>query len=111
MIKIAHVTALILLASASVALAETTHPAPITQGVASVNKNLVKDPDNKGLLNASEQLKENQLKQAEKRTEQSRKRVARSERKEERHKRMERSEKMERHEMTERPAKIERPGK
>lgn len=111
MTKIAYISAVILLASAAVAHAQTTPAAPITQGAASVNKNLAKDPDNKGLQNAAEQLKENQAMQAEKKAEQEKKKETHTERKEERHDKMERHEKIERHDKVERPAKIERPGK
>lgn len=40
--------------------APTTADTPLTQGISSVDKNLKKNPDNKGLQTASEQLKENQ---------------------------------------------------
>lgn len=42
------------------AQAPTTANTPLTQGISSVDKNLKKNPDNKGLQTASERLKENQ---------------------------------------------------
>jgi TolA-binding protein len=109
MIKISHLVAALLFASISVAHAETPNQ-PVSQGAASVDKNLARDPDNKGLQRASEQLEENQQKIAAKRRLQEEKRQHREEenrvRRENRdHDRMERREKMER------PAKIERPGR
>ncbi len=109
--KIAYVSAALLFAAATVAQAQTTPPAPVSQGAASVNKNLAKDPDNKGLQTASEQLKENEAKIAAKRTEQTRKRETHSESTEASHAKTERSETMERHEKVERPARMERPGR
>ena len=87
----------------------TTAPAqklPGDQGLASVNKNLEKNPENKGLQNASEQLKRNQLKHAEHMEKRAEKRE------EHRVKKAERAEKhAQHHEAMGRPAKIERPGK
>lgn len=40
--------------------ASTAAQPPLTQGISSVEKNLKKNPDNKGLQTASERLKENQ---------------------------------------------------
>jgi hypothetical protein len=47
----------------SAASAQTTTPTtqtPLTQGITSVDKNLERDPDNKGLQTASERLRINQ---------------------------------------------------
>jgi hypothetical protein len=60
-IKMNPIATALLLASISIAHAETANQ-PVSQGAASVNKNLSKDPDNKGLQNASGQLKENEEK-------------------------------------------------
>jgi hypothetical protein len=68
MIKMSHIATALLLASITVAHAETTKQ-PVAQGAASVDKNLSKDPDNKGLQNASEQLQDNKAKVADKRSE------------------------------------------
>ncbi|HUX90884.1 MAG TPA: hypothetical protein VMV48_09370 [Gallionellaceae bacterium] len=93
--KFNYISAVILFSAASVAHAQSTATAPALpgdQGIASVSRNLEKNPDNKGLKNASEQLKRNQIKHAE-------------------HMEM-RAEKHEHHhEAMERPARIERPGK
>jgi hypothetical protein len=114
MIRIAYISAVVLLASSAVAQAQTS-AVPITQGAASVNKNLSKDPDNKGLQNASRQLQENQVKQAEKRTEQEKKqemkKEAHTERNEVRHEKVEHPAKIEHPARIEHPAKIEHPGK
>ena len=121
MIKVNYISAVILLAAASVAHAETTTTTTTTktlpgdQGIASVNKNLERDPENKGLKNASEQLERNRLKHEEqaKRREERREQnmEKRSERQEKRAERQERHERHERHEGAGRPAKMERPGK
>jgi len=106
MTKLKLISVAILLATASVAHAQTAAPLPGDQGLSSVNKNLEKNPENKGLLNAEEKLKQNQIKhkaQAEKRIERK------EERTESKAERIER--RTERRESVGRPAKIERPGK
>lgn len=120
MIKMSHIATALLFASVAVAHAETTNQ-PVAQGAASVEKNLSKNPDNKGLQNASEQLKENEAKIAEKRAEADKtaddakhkkdKKIKKD--KKVKHERIEKSghDKMERPEKAERPAKIERPGR
>lgn len=106
MIKVNYISAVLLLAAASFAHAETTTPLPDDKGIASVNKNLEKNPDNKGLQNASEQLKRNQLKHAEQAERRSRKHEMHRE------KNTDRAEsRAERHEAMGRPARAERPGK
>jgi len=98
MLKAHVIFSVLFLASTSIAQAQTTPPAkvPGDQGIASVNKNLEKNPDNKGLQNAAERLKTNR----EKHQEQMKKR--------EDHKEM----KAERHEgKTERPGNMSRPEK
>lgn len=120
MIKMSHIATALLFASVAVAHAETTNQ-PVAQGAASVEKNLRKNPDNKGLQNASEQLKENEAKIAEKRAEADKtsddaKHKKNKKGKQDRkvkHEHIEKSghDKMERSEKGERPAKIERPGR
>lgn len=114
MTKLNYISAVVLLAAASVAHAQTAATAPKLpgdQGATSVNRNLAKDPDNKGLQNAAEQLKENKAKHAAQRTEkQEDKMEKKSERAESREK-MERADKIEHPSKVERPEKIERPGK
>jgi len=102
MTKLNYISAVILLAAASVAHAQTATTAPKLpgdQGAASVNKNLTKDPDNKGLQNAAEQLKKNKAKHAEQMKKRSEKHEDQMEKK---------TERAERHETMERPAKVER---
>lgn len=113
MTKLKLISVAILIATASVAHAQTAAPLPGDQGLSSVNKNLEKNPENKGLLNASEKHKQNQIKheaQAEKRIE---KRAERIERKEEHAERKaERIERRAEHrEAVGHPARIDRPGK
>jgi len=107
MIKMNHVLAAMLFASISVAHAETANQ-PVSQGAASVNKNLSASPDNKGLQNASERLKENEAKVEEKRGD--------AEKKHEHHEKHEKHEKHDRmdkhdHEKMEHPAKPDRPAR
>jgi len=107
MSKIKFIAATILLAAATAAhAADTATPLPGDKGMASVNKNLEKDPDNKGLQNAAAQHEKNRIKhqeQAEKRSEKKEKHMEnRAERAESRG---------ERHDTGGRPAKVERPGK
>ena len=94
----------LLFSTATLALAETTPPAkvPGDQGITSVNKNLEKNPDNKGLRNAAEHLKENR----EKHQEQMKKRQEHKEMKGEH-----REAHTERHDSMSRPEKPGRPGK
>jgi Skp family chaperone for outer membrane proteins len=107
MTKLSYISAVILLAAASAAHAQTpaaTPKLPGDQGAASVDKNLAKDPDNKGLLNADEQLTkhaEQMKKRTEKHDDQMEKKTERSGN----HEKMERAGKIER------PEKMERPGK
>jgi hypothetical protein len=114
MIKISHIATALLLASISVAHAETANQ-PVSQGAASVNKNLSKDPDNKGLQNASERLKENEAKVAAKRADADKKSddAKLKRHKEEKHEKHEEHERMEKvnHDNIERPAKPERPAR
>jgi hypothetical protein len=67
---------------------------PMTQGAASVEKNLERDPDNKGLKNASSRIKANQDRFEARRAE-----------------RGERAERPERAEHAERPERTERSGR
>lgn len=86
--------------------ASTTAPAPKLpgdQGLASVNKNLDKNPDNKGLQNAAAQLEKNRIKHEEQAEKRSEKREQHMEK---------RTERAERHDSAaNRPAKVDRPGK
>lgn len=71
---------------------------PGEQGIASVNRNLESNPDNKGLQTASEQLNQNQVRHAEQTAKQSGKREQRM------------TGKAERHEKAGRPSRAERRG-
>lgn len=104
MLKAHFIFSAVFLASAAIAQAQTPPPAkvPGDQGAASVNKNLEKNPDNKGLQNAAEHLKDNR----EKHLEQMKKRERHTESKAERHERG-----TEHHENMSRPEKPGRPGK
>ena len=119
MIKINHLLAALLFTSISAAHAATPNQ-PVSQGEASVNKNLAKDPDNKGLQNAAQQLETNEARIAAKREAANKKNETRqtvknkeeirernrAERRE--HEMVEHPEKPERFE---RPEKPERPGR
>lgn len=106
MLKISHISAVILLASAALAHAQTPVTVPGDQGISAVNSNRAKNPDNKGLQNASEQLEQNRIKHAEhaeKRTEKREKRMlTKTERVESR---------TQNRDTVTRPARVERPGK
>jgi Skp family chaperone for outer membrane proteins len=102
MTKLNYISAVVLLAAASAAHAQTATTAPKLsgdQGAASVGKNLAKDPDNKGLQNADEQLRKNRAKHAEQLKKRSEKHEEKMEKK---------TEHAESHDTMERPAKIER---
>jgi hypothetical protein len=108
MIKMSHMAIALLTASSiSVAYAQTppaqTPPAPAAQGDASVDKNLIKNPDNKGLQNADKRVEANEAKAAAKRAE--------AKERHKRNRREEKQERMERDEKMERPAKPEHPGR
>lgn len=81
---------------------------PLDQAIESVDKNLAKDPDNKGLQNAAERLRINQERHKQKRAEQKAKREEHKD--DQAEKRAER-EKAERPERAERPEKAGRPGR
>lgn len=106
MTKLNYISAVILLAAASVAHAQSTTKLPGDQGSASVNKNLAKDPDNKGLQNADEQLRKNEAKHTEQLEKRTEKREEHMKKKAD-HKEI----KTEGHEAKDRPAKVERPEK
>ncbi len=119
MIKMSHLATALLLASISVAHAETTNQ-PVAQGEASVDKNLSKDADNKGLQTADKRLEANEAKIAEKRAEADKREDAKNKNKKEEkhehmekhdHDKMERVAKVDKIDKIERPARIERPGK
>jgi hypothetical protein len=109
MIKMSHIATALLLTSISIAHAETTNQ-PVAQGAASVEKNLNKNPDNKGLQRAAEQTQANEAKVAAKRAEADKRRDAKN-KNAEKQERMEKRDMMERHEKMDRPAKMDRPGK
>ena len=123
MTKIAYIATALLLTSVSVAYAADTANQPVAQGATSVNKNLSKNPDNKGLQRAAEQLKENEEKIAEKRadvdkTSDDAKHTQDKEEKQEhvkgdKHERMEKADhdKIEHPEKAERPERMEQPEK
>ncbi len=104
MIKMGHVAIALLTAFASAAYAQTP-PAPATQGNASIDKNLLKNPDNKGLQNADRRVEANAAKAAAKR---QRREAHKREHREERQERLEREEREDR---MERPARPGRPGR
>lgn len=88
--------------------ADTAAKQPLDQAIKSVDKNLAKDPDNKGLQNAAGRLQANKERHDEKRAE----RAAKRQDKKERHaERAERPEKTERPERAERPEPMGRPGR
>lgn len=107
MMKINYITAVILLATASAAHAQTTTaPLPGDQGIASVQRNQERKQENKGLQNAAEQLELNQAKHAEQAEKKEQKREQHME------KHTERVEaRAERREAAARPARTERPAK
>ena len=118
MIKMSHVLTALLFASISVAHAETAKQ-PVSQGEASVEKNLDKNASkghaDKGLTTADTKLEANEAKIAAKRAaaDKTASDAKLKKDKEQKPERMEKRDhdKMERPEKMERPAKIERPGK
>lgn len=97
MFRTVYILPALFLVSASIAQAETSTQTkvPGDQGIASVNKNLEKNPDNKGLKNASEHLKQNRekhLEQVKRREEHKEMKAERNEMKGDRHGNMARSE-------------------
>jgi hypothetical protein len=98
---------------------------PLDQARESVDKNLAKDPDNKGLQNAAERLQTNQERLEKKRAEKEEMRKAKIAEKEAKrqaktnkqaekmpdHPKAERMEKMERPEKAVRPEKMDRPNR
>lgn len=98
---------------------------PLDQAIKSVDKNLVKDPDNKGLQNAAGRLQTNKERHEKKRAEKEARHKAKIAKKEARHqakinkraekmsdhREAERAERMGRPEMAERPGKMERPNR
>jgi hypothetical protein len=105
-------TSVVLLGIATSSAADPgSHPTPMLQGVDSVKKNLQKNPDNRGLNNALEHLRKNQVRFSEKRGGSHRtERAQRAERvnRPERAERVERVERPERVERVERPERVER---
>lgn len=80
----------------------TNDKKPLDQARTSVEKNLEKDPDNKGLQNAAERLKENQERiEARKNEKRERSETAK----------VERAERPSRPEAPQRPEKLERPAR
>jgi len=109
MIKMSHIATVLLFASISVAHAADTAKQPVSQGAASVSKNLAGKPDNKGLQTASEQLKENEAKVAEKRAT-AEKTSGDAKHKKDKHDGMAKTDKAD-HDKMDRPAKAERPAR
>jgi len=97
---IAIVTLMFLGISGISQAADSTAKKPLDQAIESIDKNLAKDPDNKGLLNAAERLQTNKERYEQKRAAQNAKRLEHS---------GDRAERAERPERIERPEKIERP--
>ncbi len=108
MTKMPYIVTALLFASISVAQAADTAKQPVAQGAASVDKSLSDHP-NQGLKTASEHLKENETKIAEKRAEAGEKRenAKHKKDKEEKHEHMAKHE----HEKMEHHEKMERSGK
>lgn len=106
MIKMSHIAIALLTASVSVAFAQTP-PAPAAQGDASIDKNLGKNPNNKGLQNADQKVEANEAKAAARRAEarEERREKHKQERMEERHERAGSVNQMEQ------PARPEHPGR
>ena len=114
MIKLSYISAVVLFVATSLAQAQTAPEPklPGDQGVSSVNKNLEKNPDSKGLQNAAGKLEQNQEKHREQMEKRTEKREEHMKKKAE-HVEMktERREAMDRPAKIERPEKMERPGK
>lgn len=101
------VSAVGILAAIGAANAQTADPknVPGDQGLSSVEKNLAKDPDNRGLQNAKQRIEDNQADRAARKTAKTdRDKVARAEK-------AERVEKADRPEKPERPDRPERAGR
>ena len=94
-------------ASASYAADTTAQQKPLDQALESIDKNLLKNPGNTGLLNAREHLLANQLRHDSR----DEKHTGNDEltEKAERHEGAERHERAEHHERAERPDRVERP--
>lgn len=111
-LKLGAICSLMMISTALFAQTSTTAPAttkvPSSQGLASVDKNLAKDPDNKGLRNAAGRIERNEDRKEAK---QHKPAVAKKEStaKPVRAETSERAEKIERPVKPERPEKISRP--
>lgn len=124
-IAIAVGTLFFLCAAGTSYAADTDAKQPLDQAVKSVDKNLAKDPDNKGLQNAAGRLQTNKERHDKKRAEKDARHKAKvaekdakrqakmNERAEKNpeHRDAERTEKMEHMEKSSRPEKMERPEK
>ena len=84
---------------------------PLDQAMESVDKNLARDPDNKGLQNAAERLQTNQERYKNKREEQNAKRLAKKNKQAEKKAKREEAEHRVKAERPERPARPEKPGR
>ena len=108
---------LLLLGAASTshaADAATKQKQPLDQAIKSVDKNLAKNPENKGLQNAAGRLQTNQERHDKKRDARKEKRHEKRDKwteKRSEHERAERSERAERHEQTGRPETMGRPNR
>lgn len=100
---------MLLIAAATSYAAPTETRAPLSQAQESIDKNLQKNPDNKGLQNAAERLEINKQRQEAKRAEQEAKRKAKKIEKKD--KAQKKAEKAARHEKPMHPEKMDRPGK
>jgi len=104
-----------LIAAGTSYAADAETRAPLSQAQESIEKNLQKNPDNKGLQNAAERLEINKQRQEAKRAEQEAKRIAKKiEKKDKAHMKTEKITRHEKHqhiEKMERPEKISRPEK
>ena len=108
------IAAIFLGASSIVFAADTaTTKEPLAQSSTSVEKNVTRDPDSKGLNNASNRLEANQDKIEAKRAAKAERRLEKAKKAEklekaEKAEKMEKAEKVEKMEKAERPEKVER---
>ena len=104
-------TLLLLGVASSSHAADAATKQPMDQAIKSVDKNLAKDPDNKGLNNAAERLQTNKERQAKKREAQKAKRDAKRDRQAARRSEHNKAERTERMEKAERPEAMGRPNR
>ncbi len=104
--KLSYIIGGALIAAVSFAHAQTPNQS-VSQGEASVDKNLSKNPDNKGLTTADQKLEANEAKIAKKRAAARKREEQRESKTAEKHE----HEKMEHQDMMERPERPERPAR